>query len=106
MGLRFLGSIGNGNGRMTIQEIKEVVLAAEAGKAIEYQPHGRLRWYDMQHNEAFNFAGADYRVKREPIVRWMVVTDEDWGSVWGDETAARAFLAGRPGKVIKLVEEM
>lgn len=82
---------------MTYDQMIEVLQAAKAGNKIQLRPiHEREPWTD-ENRPCWDFYRYEYRVKSEPRVGWVHVTD-----IW--DNIAGSSLSGKKGAYIKVKE--
>lgn len=98
----------------TTKEMIAVMQAHADGEPIQAQHKGRPAGWFSVINPSWNWAEYDFRVKREPIVMYCVISDRDlvvetYSSLEAAENRCRD-CNGRAGinascRVIKMVEE-
>lgn len=99
----------------SLKERIEIQQACLDGQPIEMLAEGCTRWRTLKSSEpAFLWNCNDYRIKKEPIVRWAVLTsDRTFYTSYWSESIAKEVVRGAPknspayqGIVVKLVEEL
>jgi len=82
-----------------------VMQAFEAGKAIEHTVKGKsLPWLDTD-EPWWDWVSYEYRIKPEPLIAWVNVYPDGYGSAYVTEGKAREALGGyASGRTVKMQE--
>lgn len=103
---------------MTHDEMIAVIQAHKDGKEIEWTRKGSTVWKRIPYQPSWDFCAGDYRVKPEPMVRYIIVgvTGNNWsGSFETNEDnvfakmeleKANRYGMRKPYRIVKFVEEI
>jgi len=91
---------------MTPDELREsitVMQAALDGKEIQWRDKECPDEWQVSKNHYFDFVGNEYRVKPEPIERWVNIYPNGSTTVWAKEEYAKQSL-GDVGRTVHMRE--